>query len=474
MSIVLSALWLGLSAAHAAEGTLLRLGLEPDPTLRPELRDTPVAQIVANPGWSEADQAAIDALRAELAAARPLADEFDGELRIMSGLEGVISDVHVLRDDADRELLYSALVFQGFAVQRYFQDQLATDPAAAPYRAEMGGATTARAWIDAVALEPDRNPNRADIPGDAEMRAFDEARAKVRLAPTATVTALGLPPGAGLVVDGRPASGSKTFVSPGLHRVTIEREGQILVRAEGRLAPGGELSVQVPVMVDDLMALAGPLSGAPEAYALPTEVAELLAGLPQPVVLAVPHDREPLQYELRGASVVRVGELDADAPWLCFSLDIGGGWLYDGDYLLLNQPGAPADDYSVVNAGMPVLGARVWMERGLFGAAAGGDLLMPLGAFHTLPSGEDSVRARPYPYVSAGLPWVQLSLGYLFPWHLGPGLRVRVPLGEHYELAGAAIYGLGRTLERDGDLPAFEAGDARVAWVSVGGSFGLR
>ncbi|MFN7146438.1 MAG: hypothetical protein ACK4YP_21875, partial [Myxococcota bacterium] len=81
---------------------------------------------------------AIDVVRTELAEVRPLAHEFDGELQIMARLAKATGDVPLLRSEEERNLLRRALLFQGFAVHRYFQDKLGTEAAAAPYRTGAG------------------------------------------------------------------------------------------------------------------------------------------------------------------------------------------------------------------------------------------------------------------------------------------------------------------------------------------------
>ena len=68
------------------------------------------------------------------------------------------------RPRSDR--LYAALTYEGFAVNRYFADDLATEDAAAPYR-RVFGSTVVAAWVDAAAMAPERDVSAYDRPGPA-------------------------------------------------------------------------------------------------------------------------------------------------------------------------------------------------------------------------------------------------------------------------------------------------------------------
>ncbi|MCB9743216.1 MAG: hypothetical protein H6741_14340 [Alphaproteobacteria bacterium] len=471
MSLMITA----LCAVALAGGSLVRVGVEADPTLRPELRDLPVEQVFPLPPQSDPGPA-VERLRAELEAVRPLADEFDGELAIMSRLDAVIADVQILRDESDRALLTQALLFQGFAVQRYFQDTLATDPAAAPYRREMGGVVAVSAWLDAAALDPNVEPSPSDIPGDDELAAFDEARALVRLAPKASVEALDLPEGAALIVDGAYAQGSKAFVPPGTHRARVVMDGQVLAWERRLLAAGEALTLEPPVMADALLALEPALSAGAPVVALPDEVVQALEGVPQPVLLAAPGKKDVLFYEVQGGSAVleQAGPDEGGAAGgLFLAASVGGGWIYDGNYYTAQWDVAP-HEVSTVNAGAPVLGARVGWSRGLLAASGGLDLIVPLGEYARLPSGDSELRLRAHPYVAAGLPWVQLSAGWLFPWHAVGGLRLSVPLMGPLELSGAVLAGpAGGELDRGAGEEPYVLSSTASAWLAVGGRFGL-
>jgi len=467
-------LWASVALAGDG-GSAVWLGVEPDPTLLPQATSVTLEALSPAQAVSDADRQAVALLQQELEDVGPLIDEFDGELAIMSRLDAAINDVHVLESDADRELLYDALVFQGFAVHRYFQDQLATDPAAEPYRIDLNGTVTVRPWVDAVALDPDRDPSPGMLPDESEAIAFDEARAQIRLAPRASVMA-DMPDGAAIAVDGWPAEpGARAKVAPGYHRVTVVYDGMVVARAEGRVMSGEDLDVVVGAMSEDVSALQAPLSEGPEGYGLPPKVADLLGGLEGPVHLVVPGDRKgPYVYVVDGQAATRlVQESDAPEETVVLRLGAGGGWMYDGGWYVDNYfDGAPSEK-STVNAATPIVtgGFEVRPHR-LAAVGAGVDLAIPTGAYSTLPSGDQAIRLRAHPHVAAGLPWVQATFGYLFPWNLAVGARAHLPIGDRLELTAAGTYGIGLSFDQEGNTESFEAQNTVQGWVAVGGRFG--
>jgi hypothetical protein len=463
-----------LLVATANAGSVLWLGSDQDPTVLPEHQVVQVDDLVARADPTAGDQAALDGLQAELDAVRPLIDAFDGELEIMSRLDAGVAEVTLLRSEADRDLVYAALVFQGYAVQRYFQDQLATDPAAAPYRTELNGQVVVKAWVDAVALDPAREPDAALLPPGPEQIAFDQVRAQIRLAPKATVVVSG-PPGTQVAVDGWPAVDATTRVkvAPGMHWVAVTAGDGVALRSAQVLEAGQELELQVGAQRADFDELQASLSASPEAVRMPAGVADALAQVGGPVFIVVPGGRAPLIYQVQDqTAVLQEAERDTSAPTLIVRGSLGAGWMYDGGWYLGNVlEGAPSAK-STVNSGLPVFGAQADLRLGPTALGAGVDLAIPLGTWHTLPSGDSSVRLRTHPYVAFGLPMVQVTAGYLFPWQWAVGARARVPVGP-VEIGLNGVYGIGRTLDQaDNPDGGFAAEDAFLMWASVGYAWG--
>lgn len=465
--------------AKARQGSVVFLGMDSDPTLHPSLKRVPVEQVVPVTGVSEADEAALERLSAEFEAVRPLVDEFDGELAIMSRLKAATAEVHTLRNEADRELVYQALLYEGFAVQRYFQDTLATDPAAAPYRAELHGKVVPKAWVDAAGLQPDRKITAAEIPEEPERIAYDSVRAEIQLAPKATLRVVGAPPGAQVSVDGGAPQPTAlgASVAPGRHFVQVVLEEELIARGERRLEAEEEWLVEVPAMMSDFDRLASALSEEPQAVALEDRLVQALMGASkQPMHVIVPGRRGPLLYVLEGSSLVLVPDRssgDEDAR-VAFDLSAGMGWMYDGDWYLSKPLTTPATK-ATVNAALPVLGANLSVRTGPLSLGAGVDLGIPVGADNTLASGDGTLRLRTHPYLSVGVPQAQLTAGYLFPWHLAVGARGSLPVGEHWRIGGAVIYGMGLPQDQpdNPETGVFDTGDVVSTWAFISRRFGL-
>ncbi len=149
---------------------------------------------------------------------------------------------------------------------------------------------------------------------------------------------------------------------------------------------------------------------------------------------------------------------------------LGTGWMTDGDWLLQNAAqGAPAEK-STVNALTPMLTLRVDLIRAKMALGLGSDVYVPLGEYHTLPVGDVVLRARLYPHLSAGLPHARLTVGYLFPWHVGLGIRAGMDVAGLVDLSVSGVYGLGLPLGRE-DGSVFQPQDVLVCSLSVGTSF---
>lgn len=461
---------LALEVASLA-GTAVWLDGTPNPSLIPGSAAITAETAAAGAPWTQADERAIAFLAEELAAVRPMADVFDGELQIMVRLGAALADVRAVRPE-DRDLLFSAMAFQGFAIHRYFQDNLATDLAAAPYRVEIQGRVEIGPWVDAIALNQERLPTLADVGDQSALLVFQELRARHLLTPTATVDVPNLPTGGRLVVDGRESAVDRARVLPGTHRLAITVDGRIESRVVRILNPGEQVSLIVPANPDALRALGTELSRGSEAVKLSVAHLEALSRLEAPLTLVVPTKRDPLVYDV-DASVARLRVTQDETPRLVARGSVGGGWLYDGEFLLQNYDEGAPETRATVNAFTPWLGLGLELRpTAWLAAGAGLDLGLPLGEHHTVPVAEDALRLRAFPHLAVGHPYAQLTAGLLLPWRLGLGPRVHVPLGDVLELQGAYLYGIGLTRPRDEGEAAFEPTDVQTAWLGIGARLG--
>lgn len=459
-----------LTELHALAGTVVWVGGPRAPEPSADATVIAAADVSAPKAWGESDDRAIAFLKAELSAVRPLADVFDGELQIMVRLGAALEQVRAVRDE-DRPLLYAALTYQGFAVHRYFQDKLDSDPGAQAYVTRQGGRAEVTAWIEAVALDPERAPTTEEIPDQSSLLAYQELRARHLLTSACSITAPNLPPGGRLVVDGREAATDLARVLAGRHLVAVTVDGQIRARADLTLAPGEQRQIIVPATADELSALAGPISATPASIKLSPAVVDALSALEAPVVLTVTERRGEIDYLVNGSTAERVEQPEGSAssePRLVLRAAVGAGWLYDGEYLLQNYAEGAPNSRSTVNAAAPLVSASFEVRPVPVLALGGGvDLAAPLSEYQTLPVGDSTVRLRLYGHVAIGHPYLQLTVGALLPWRVGVGGRLNVPIGDHLAVQGAYVYGIGRDIERESGAE-FEATDASMAWLGAG------
>lgn len=431
-----------------------------------------------------ADDDALKRLAAELAAARPLLDEFDGELQIMSRLSKATSDVHRLRTPQERDLLISALLFAGFAVDRYFQDKLGSDPAAAPYRDQpagsqtVGGQVRILAWMDAAALYNAPAPPPDALPEPAQRLAYDSLQAWQRSMPSASFVVGALAAGAELFIDGERitvAAGTRVPVIPGRHLWHVTAGGIDLLRSDRRVEPAADIRILAPVGPVELEVLRQLGQSGSDGWQVPEPVMLQVAALAEPTYLALHRDGERLRLlRLDSGRAAHVRLIEESARW-AGRVVAGLGWANNDDWLLqhLGEPGesggAPVD-VSTVNALTADLGiGGEFRPLPMLAVGAGIDLLIPAGDWHTLPIGSvdgsnREQRLLAYPHAAVGLPWLQATAGPLLPWHAGFGLQAQAPIFGPVGLRAAALYGLPVDRPRE-DGSAF----APAPWWSAGG-----
>jgi hypothetical protein len=405
---------------------------------------------------------AVQRLRSELEAAIPQFAEFDGELRVMARLQKAIADVHQVRTPEERALLARAMLIQGYAVRRYYQDQIATEPGAAPYRSAAGYPAS---WENAVALGAGTELPTDDITQAAERLVFDTVRAAVLARPGSSITTGTLAEGAVLEVDGVRTTDNPVVVTPGRHFVRVLVGEDVVSWVDRDLAPGETFRIDAPIGPGERTAL---FAQARNGAALPAAVRSVV-------------DAEPTWIATPGRSVtfVRVdhgfyeqeGTTSHVGPeaWV----GVGAGWFSTGDFYRLNFPAGAKATGSTVNAVTPTvaLGAGIRVQSLAFGLGA--DLQYGTGDFHELPTGTTSTRAFTWLHVDAGTEWVRLSAGPLFPWHLGLGAQVHIPLWHGLALLGGGAYGLPLPLDRDTG-GTFTPDDTWSAWGGVGYILGKR
>jgi len=476
-SLASDVVWLGTPDPAAAAQVALEQGATRAPMGPLDLR-------AAATDFGPADAAAWSALDEALRAVRPFESRLDGELVILRDLDRPIAAIGLLRDDLERERLYAALAYQGFAVDRYFMDALATDERAASARLQTsGGASLPLPWVDAVALDPDRAPTPYEIAEAPQRVRYGEVQAQARaLLPGLLVVEGGLPAGAVLKVDGRATqvgSSGQLRVQPGRHLVHVELDGHVLARVDGRAEPGGTLKVSVP-LTDAAWSpwLASVLSGG-----LPTTPMALrpaIEALGGDVVLAFTGEKGAVEVRRLTAEGITALQANKPAPQPKDRISrgprpevgvaVGAGWMYSGDFYL-QDPVNAEHSRATVNAATLQGAVDVSVAAGLFRGSVIADVGVPIGDDHVALSGDNAQRVRPDLSLGLGVRWAQVTAGFLFPYHPTVGARVTIPLAHGVELVGSARLGIPTTLRREDDS-SWSSHLLGQAWLGVGYRFG--
>lgn len=435
--------------AHASAGTLLVLDPAAQVEALPRETIVPSDAIVPDVRYTAVDAHATRQLGEVLLAVRPLMHKFDGEIEIMSRLDAAADDVRVVRDLQERRLMYQTLAFEGFAVQRYFQEGLGTEPAAEPYRVLVGDHVEVKAWVDAIALDPYHEPIQTDVSEEPELSEFQATRDRLLFSAPALVFVDAVPPGASVVLDGQvqisdPAAGYRVY--PGRHRLIVLSAATIVQRDDFTIGPGELRHVTVPPSKKELDDLLAALREAPDRVTLTDPLFRAMAALEDPVrVSASGPDGLPLAFDLEGDELIRIdpeGDAKRQVDAL-LRLRLGAGVVHDRSY----ESGSAPDAFGTRMGAGPVVGAEAsWAfpwpvvhsdsmgiselppARPPLVLAMGVDVFAPGGEFHDVPLGDRTVRLRYAPYVAFGIPQVQLALGAVFPWYASVGVRGSLPL----------------------------------------------
>ena len=437
---------------------------------------TPLSEV---PGlaaaFSEDDASALEALAGALRDVRAFEQRLDGELLIMRDLDPPLDAITVLRDDQDRARVYAARAYQGFAVDRFFEDTLGEDERAEPYRASLGGGVVPRPWLDAVALEPDRAITAYEIAEAPQRVRFEAVRAQSQSALPGALAVPTLPDGARLVVDGRPTDpgpGAIVRVRPGRHYAHVEVDDRIVARWSGLVTSGGR--VELPLRVPDADAALAWVERLPAAP--PDGLSDDLAALADEVWLVDGASGRAWEWTSSG---IRPLDVSLDAPRASggeaedglqptVGLAVGAGWLATRDFYFQDPVNTEAT-FGTVNAFTGVVAVSGGLDLGALRIEGGVDLLWTPGSPHVARWADKQTHFRGFLHVAAGLPEARLAVGWLTPHHLGLGPRLALPLGP-VELVGSGTFGI--ALPPAPEEGTWTGAPVFSAWAGVGTRFG--
>jgi hypothetical protein len=419
-----------------------------------------------------ADDDAYLALEKTLERVRGLEDRLDGEVIIMHDLEAAISDIPVVRNDRDRDRVYGALTYEGFAVNRYFADDLGTEEAAAPYRHVFGSTVLVAAWVDAAAMAPEREVTPYEIAQAPHRAAFRSVQEQLVGLARATLDVHETPDGAILYLDGQKAlvGNDRTIaVVPGRHWIHAVRRDTIAARWTVDVEPGVTEVLRWPdtdAAWNALVAGLGTLVATPPGLgdALDRNGGEVWVARAAPRAVAVWRVTETTITPVALARQKPVAERPPSNDTV--TLSVGGGWFYSPDFYL-EDPLNTDRTVGSVNAGALAIGATWRHGFGPMRLGAGVDVLDTLGDAHAAFYGGDQTTAlRPHPFVLVGYEQIAVTGGFLFPHHLAVGARGAWTVAGPISLTAHGVLGIGLDQERV-DAEDFEPERIATAWVTV-------
>lgn len=429
--------------------------------------------------WSAADDDAYAALDAALRDVRAFETKLDGELIIMEDLEAAIDAIRIIRDENDLAKMFSALAYQGFAVDRFFADTLESDDRAAPYRTDLTADVVELPWVDAVALAPDREVTPYDISEAPQRLAYTQVQTQVNNALPARLVPVDFPDDATVVVDGRPADVATTgivTVPPGRHFVHVERNGTIIEAYVVRLQAGERReisnSIDEQAWVNFLRDFDGGNTppASPPSWLMPS-----LEALGGEVWLAAEESRGIRVWKLSPTAITEetlkltsVAGSDS-AMWTPWAR-VAGGWMTSADFYL-QDPENVEPTAAAVNAWTMSVAVGLDANVGPLRVGAGIDVQTPMGADHLALTGDGAMRVRPTPHLAAGIPALQVTAGFMFPYHVVLGATTSIPLVSGAELRAGAVWGPGPSMTRD-DGSTWEGSAVGMAWTGIGWRIG--
>lgn len=367
-------------------------------------------------------------------------EEFEGEGGVARALASAIEPITVLRSEADRQQLVSALIWEGAGITRGYPEALFPSlQDTAPFRVNVAGRSVVRPWLDALALDPKRSFTRADFPDGQSFAKVQTLQAELALLPRGHLTVDVLPPGCTVVLDGVAApEGTRDLeLAPGHHYAHVLVNGTIAERLEFDVLPNDSVPLRSLVSPEELASSAAAvLAGSADVPAdVATGVRSAAAhepNSPRVFLAALDEKNKPHVVAFSGGAVVTKKR----PVTLLFVGELGGGVLESSGFG--GSQGKSELTYQ--------FGGSLGFELGIYNAAIFGsaDLAiapgkqMPFGVEGgTTPEDNQSTSAffRPNGGIGVYLPrplpgkvffLLAGNYGWFSPSSMGPGVKLSV------------------------------------------------
>jgi hypothetical protein len=389
---------------------------------------------------SGADEQRAAALQTVLAEGKERWDEFEGEAGVARALAAAVEPLAVLRTEADRNQLVTALLWEGAGITRGYPEALFPSlQDTAPFRVTVAGRSVVRPWVDAIALEPKRVFTRADFPDGQSFAKVQALQSELGLLPRGHLTVDVLPPDCVVVLDGVPVpEGTRDVeLAPGHHYAHVLVHGVVAERTEFDAAPNDTVPLRSLVSPEELASassavLAGSADVPPDVAAGARSAAAHEPNSPRVFLGSVDDKGKPHVVAFAGGAVITKKR----PVTFLFVGELGGGVLESSGFA--GQKGKSQLTYQ--------FGGSLGFELGIYNAAifGSGDLAlspsvqMPYsleGASTPEDNQETSAFFRPNGGIGVYLPrplpgkvffLLAGDYGWFSPASMGPGVKLSV------------------------------------------------
>lgn len=369
-------------------------------------------------------------------------DEFDAEASVARALAAAVEPVELVRNEADRNALLSALLWEGAGITRTFPENLfASLQDTVPFRVTVASKSMVKPWLHAISLDPQHVFARSEFPDGQSYARVQAMQSELALLPPGRLVIDPLPPGATAVLNGVaiPAERREVELVPGHHYVHVVSGDQVFDRMEFDVAPSDTVKLPIPVSPEELstaaqVVLGGSAAIAPDVAAAIRSAAGRSATPPR-VFLATTDERGRAKLVAFSGGAVIAKKRPVT---VLFNGELGGGVLQSSGFA-----GGKGEESTTFQ-----FGGLLGFELGIYNFVILGGADMALSPMAQMAYGveggttpeeneETSAYFRPrggvgvyLPRPSPGKVWFLLAgnYGWMSPSNSGPGVQLSLGL----------------------------------------------